>query len=183
MKTRWPIFKEIIEAYPDVRWTFCITHSPPYYSPAVEKDPGNFARIEAMLADRPFTVFSAHTHTYNYDQRDGHDFITTATSGAMNVVRPGAMDHVVWITMTKEGPKIINLLMNGMIDKQGPPEGRLRGGILACTDRRLNPAFAAVARDRFYLMVYIRAFRSYCFNFRQSYGFLARNPVTDHPIQ
>jgi hypothetical protein len=38
-------FKEIIEAYPDVRWTFCVTHSPPYYSPAVEKDPGNFARI------------------------------------------------------------------------------------------------------------------------------------------
>ncbi len=27
-------FKEVIEAYPDVRWTFCITHSPPYYSPA-----------------------------------------------------------------------------------------------------------------------------------------------------
>ena len=115
-------FKEIIEAYPDVRWTFCITHSPPYYSPAVEKDPANFARIEAMLADRPFTVFSAHTHTYNYDQRDGHDFITTATSGAMNVVRPGAMDHVVWVTMTKDGPKIINLLLNGMMDKHGPPE-------------------------------------------------------------
>ena len=115
-------FKEVIEAYPDVRWTFCITHSPPYYSPAVEKDPANFARIEAMLADRPFTVFSAHTHTYNYDQRDGHDFITTATSGAMNVVRPGAMDHVVWVTMTKDGPKIINLLLNGMMDKHGPPE-------------------------------------------------------------
>jgi len=115
-------FKEVIEAYPNVRWTFCITHSPPYYSPAVEKDPGNFAKIEALLAGRPYTVFSAHTHTYNYDQRHGHDFITTATSGAMNVVRPGAMDHVVWITMTKAGPKIINLLLNGMMDKHGPPE-------------------------------------------------------------
>ena len=40
----------------------------------------------------------------------------------MNVVRPGAMDHVVWITMTKEGPKIINLLMNGMMDKQVRPK-------------------------------------------------------------
>jgi hypothetical protein len=75
-----------------------------------------------MLVDRPFTVFSAHTHTYNYDQRDGHDFITTASTGAMNVVRPVAMHHVVWITMTKECPKIINLLMNGMMDKQGPPK-------------------------------------------------------------
>jgi hypothetical protein len=115
-------FKDVIETNPDVRWTFCFTHSPPHYSPIVEKDPGNFAKIEALLADRPYTVFSAHTHTYDYDQRDGHDFITTATSGAMNVVRPGAMDHVVWVTMTKEGPKIINLLLNGMMDKEGPPK-------------------------------------------------------------
>jgi 3',5'-cyclic AMP phosphodiesterase CpdA len=115
-------FAEVLEANPDVRWTFCFTHSPPHYSPIVEKDPGNFAKIDALLADRPYTVFSAHTHTYDYDQRDGRDFVTTATSGAMNVVRPGAMDHVVWITMTKEGPKIINLLLTGMMDKKGPPK-------------------------------------------------------------
>jgi hypothetical protein len=115
-------FEEVLEANPDVRWTFCFTHSPPHYSPIVEKDPGNFAKIEAMLADRPYTVFSAHTHTYDYEQRDGHDFVTTATSGAMNVIRPGAMDHVVWVTMTKEGPKIINLLLTGMMDKKGPPK-------------------------------------------------------------
>lgn len=115
-------FKEVVEAYPDVRWTFCFTHSPPHYSPIVKKDPGNFAKIEALLADRPYTVFSAHTHTYDYEQRDGHDFITTATSGAMNMVRPGAMDHVVWVTMTDQGPKIVNLLMNGIMDKQGPPK-------------------------------------------------------------
>jgi hypothetical protein len=115
-------FKGVVEAYPDVRWTFCFTHSPPHYSPAVEKDPANFTKIEALLADRPYTVFSAHTHTYDYDQRDGRDFVTTATSGAMNVVRPGAMDHVVWVTMTDQGPKIVNLLLTGLMDKQGPPE-------------------------------------------------------------
>jgi 3',5'-cyclic AMP phosphodiesterase CpdA len=116
-------FKEVVEANPDVRWTFVITHSPPHFTPTTgEKDPGNFAKIEALLADRPYTVISAHTHTYHYDQRNGRDFITTATSGAMNVVRPGAMDHVVWITMTDQGPKIVNLLLNGMFDKEGPPE-------------------------------------------------------------
>jgi hypothetical protein len=116
-------FKEVLEAYPDVRWTFCFTHAPPHYSPTpTDRDPGNFEKIEALLADRPYTVFSAHTHTYDYDQRDGHDFITTATSGGMNVVRPGAMDHLVWVTMTKEGPKIVNLLMNGIMDKKGPPK-------------------------------------------------------------
>ncbi len=40
----------------------------------------------------------------------------------MNVVRPGAMDHVVWVTMTDQGPKIVNLLMNGIMDKKGPPQ-------------------------------------------------------------
>jgi hypothetical protein len=115
-------FKEVLEANPDVRWTFCFTHSPPHYSPIVEKDPGNFAKIEALLADRPYTVFSAHTHTYDYDQRNGRDYVTTATSGAINVPRPGAMDHVVWVTMTDQGPKIVNLLLNGIMDKKGPPK-------------------------------------------------------------
>jgi hypothetical protein len=116
-------FKQVLDANPDVRWTFCFTHAPPHYTPTdAERDPGNFTKIEALLVDRPYTVFSAHTHTYDYDQRDGRDFITTATSGAMNVVRPGAIDHVVWVTMTDDGPKIVNLLMNGILDKKGPPK-------------------------------------------------------------
>lgn len=116
-------FEKAIAANPDVRWTFCFLHAPPYYSPtAAVRDPGNFVKIEALLGDRPFTCFSAHTHTYHYDVRNGNDFITTATSGGMNFVRPGAMDHIVWVTMTNGGPKIVNLLMNGIMDKKGPPE-------------------------------------------------------------
>ena len=116
-------FKQVLDANPDVRWTFCFTHAPPHYTPTdAERDPGNFPKIEALLADRPYTVFSAHTHTYDYDQRNGRDYITTVTSGAMNVVRPGAIDHVVWVTMTDDGPKIVNLLMNGIMDKMGPPK-------------------------------------------------------------
>lgn len=114
-------FHEVIEANTDVRWTFCLVHAPPFFTPAAtQRDPGNFVQIEALLADRPYTVFSAHTHTYNYDVRNGRDYITTATSGAMNIVRPGAMDHVVWVTMTRDGPKIVNLLMNGIMGKMGP---------------------------------------------------------------
>lgn len=117
-------FKNVLEANHDVRWTFCFMHAPPYFTPTTSgKDPGNFPKIEALLADRPYTVFSAHTHTYDYEQRNGRDYITTATSGAINVPRPGAMDHVVWVTMTGKGPKIVNLLMNGILDKKGPPEG------------------------------------------------------------
>jgi hypothetical protein len=116
-------FEEVLKTNSDVRWTFCFTHAPPFFTPTeAKRDPGNFTKIEALLSDRPYTVFSAHTHTYNYDVRNGRDYITTATSGAMNVVRPGAMDHLVWVTMTNDGPKIVNLLMNGMMDKKGPPK-------------------------------------------------------------
>ena len=78
-----------------------------------------------MLSDKDYTVFAAHTHLYNYTQRKGRDYITTAMTGAMNVPRLGAIDHVVWITMTKEGPKIANLLLNGILDKTGPVAGDL----------------------------------------------------------
>ncbi len=117
-------FKEVLEANPDVRWTFCFMHSPAWRTASgFEQDPGNFAKIEALLSDRPYTVFAAHTHLYNYTLRDGRDYITTAMSGAMNVPRLGAIDHLVWVTMTKEGPKIANLLLNGILDKNGPVEG------------------------------------------------------------
>ena len=119
-------FKEVLAANPDVRWVFVLMHSPAWWTASgFEQDPGNFAKIEALLADRDYTVFAAHTHVYNYTVRNGRDYITTAMSGAMNVPRLGAIDHVVWVTMTKEGPKIANLLLNGILDKTGPVAGDL----------------------------------------------------------
>ena len=65
-------------------------------------------------------VFSARTHTYDDDDRNGHDFMTTATSGAMDVPRPGARDHVVWATMTADGPRIVWLRLTGLMGKERP---------------------------------------------------------------
>jgi hypothetical protein len=116
-------FAQALKANPDVRWTFCLMHSPAWQTiEGFEQDPGDFAKIEALLADRPYTVFAAHTHSYNYMERNGRDYVTTAMTGAMNVPRPGAMDHVVWVTVTDDGPKIVNLLLNGIMDKKGPPK-------------------------------------------------------------
>ena len=44
-------------------------------------------------------------------------------TGAVNVPRLGAIDHVVWVTMTDDGPKIANLMLNGILDKHGPVDG------------------------------------------------------------
>jgi len=117
-------FKEVLEANPDVRWVFVLMHSPAWRTASGdEQDPGNFGEIEALMADRDYTVFAAHTHMYNYTQRNGRDYVTTAMTGAMNVPRLGAIDHVVWVTMTNEGPKIANLLLNGILEKEGPVAG------------------------------------------------------------
>ena len=117
-------FKGAIEANADVRWTFVMMHSPAWRTGSgIPQDPRNFAQIEALLGERPYTVFAAHTHLYNYTERNGRDYITTAMTGAMNVPRLGAIDHIMLVTMTESGPKIANLLLNGIVDKYGPVEG------------------------------------------------------------
>jgi protein-tyrosine phosphatase len=110
-------FEKVLEANPEVRWTIGFMHSPAWAQP----DPGNFAKIEARLAGRPYTMFAGHTHTYNYTYRNGHDYITMGMTGALVPAHasPGNMDHVAWVTMTDEGPVISNLLLNGILDKRG----------------------------------------------------------------
>ena len=123
-ETQVDYFAGVLAATADVRWTFVLMHAPAWStSDGLQRDPRNFARIEQLLADRPYTVFAAHTHKYNYTERHGRDYIITAMTGAMNVPRLGAIDHVVWVTMTNAGPKIANLLLNGILDKHGPTEG------------------------------------------------------------
>jgi protein-tyrosine phosphatase len=110
-------FRGVLDANPDVRWTFVFMHSPAWYQP----DPGNFAEIESMLGDRPYTVFAGHTHTYGYTQRHGRDYITMGMTGGLPPAHPGLgnMDHMALVTMTEDGPHIAGVLMNGIMDKRG----------------------------------------------------------------
>ena len=110
-------FRKVLAANPHVRWTFAFMHSPAW----AQDDPANFAKIEAMMADRPYTMFAGHTHTYNYTRRNGRDYITMATTGGglPAHMSTGNMDHVAWVTMTDDGPIIGNLVLNGILDKRG----------------------------------------------------------------
>jgi protein-tyrosine phosphatase len=100
----------------DVRWTLVFMHSPPW----MQADPGNFTNIESLLADRPYTMFAGHTHTYDYRQRNGRDYITMGMTGdAVPGRSTGHMDHIAWVTMNDDGPIISNLLLNGILDKRG----------------------------------------------------------------
>ncbi len=110
-------FEKVLKENPDVRWTFAFMHTPAWTQP----DPGNFTRLEALLQDRPYTVFAGHTHTYEYTQRNGRDYITMGLTGGLAPESPGLgnMDHLALVTMTETGPVIGNVLMNGITDKRG----------------------------------------------------------------
>ncbi len=115
--TQVDYFKKVLADHSNVRWTIAFMHTPCWE----QEDPRNFTKIEALLADRPYTVFAGHTHTYKYTRRKGRDYITMGMTGAgvQHTDSVGNMDHVAWVTMTKDGPVISNLLLNGVLDKRG----------------------------------------------------------------
>jgi len=109
-------FREVLDRYRDVRWTFFILHKP-----AWEYDAPNFERIEALAQDRPYTMFAGHQHNYQRTVRHGRDYIRLGTSaGIWHHQGKGNMDHITWTTFTDDGPIIANLLLTGILDQDGP---------------------------------------------------------------
>ena len=111
-------FERVIAENPDVRWALLFLHKPLW------QGDGNagLARIEAALGERPFTVFAGHVHTYKRFEVGGRVHIRLGTTGGdWTVPIPDApfYDHVVWVTMTPEGPSIANLLLEGILDEYG----------------------------------------------------------------
>jgi hypothetical protein len=109
-------FIDVIRANQGVRWTFLFMHKP------VWRGEGNaeFARIEAALAERPYTVFRGHFHAYDYEQRNGRDYIGLGTTGgAWNPAAGRSMDQVALVTVDDDGVDIANLLLPGILDKTG----------------------------------------------------------------
>ena len=119
-----------LEANRDVRWTLVFMHQPLWRDEEQAKKEGRDAgtgwpAIEALLADRPYTLFAGHTHTYTYEERGGHEYIILATcGGASSLAGPatGQFDHVTWVTMTDQGPRIAVLTLDGLYDKRGKAE-------------------------------------------------------------
>jgi 3',5'-cyclic AMP phosphodiesterase CpdA len=100
----------------DVAWTVLLMHKPAwlYGSEA-------FAQIEQRMSTRDYTVFAGHEHYYTYEQRAGRDYIDMGTTGGVWLQDgPGRLDHVALVTMTKSGPIVAQLALNGVFDKRGP---------------------------------------------------------------
>lgn len=109
-------FQRVIAEHPEVRWTFLLMHKPVWQRPGE----ANFTAIESALANRPYTVFNGHFHSYGHAVRNGRDYITLGTTGgSQSATDSMAFDHVTWVTMTSDGPVISSLRLDGILDKTG----------------------------------------------------------------
>jgi len=109
-------FREVIAENSDVRWTFLLTHKPVWRN----ADAAEFQSIEAALGDRPYTVINGHFHSYSLTERNERDYIHLGTtSGGQNANNDMAFDHVTLVTMADDRPSIVNLRLEGILDKTG----------------------------------------------------------------
>ena len=107
--------EENLAAHSDVRWTFLFMHEPCWENPS-----DSYLEVEQLLANRNHTFFAGHLHYYDYDLRNGHEYITMGPAGAsFHHDGPGNVDHVTWVTMTEDGPQIGNIALKGLFDRKG----------------------------------------------------------------
>ena len=103
---------------PDPRWTIVIVHQPLWdYASGAR---GDWPKVEAMLRDRDYTVFAGHFHRYVKAVRQDRNYITLASTGGGSSLRGnlyGEFDHVALVTMTASGPRIANLMLDGIHDE------------------------------------------------------------------
>ena len=101
----------------DARWTIIIIHQPLWDYGTVR---GEWPLVEEMLGDRDYTVFAGHFHRYVKHVRNDRKYVALATTGGISDLRGpvyGEFDHIAWITMTDDGPRIANLLLDGIHDE------------------------------------------------------------------
>jgi 3',5'-cyclic AMP phosphodiesterase CpdA len=108
-------FKGVLEANPDVKWTFVLMHKPLWMR---EGDKG-LGQMESLLADRPYTVINGHFHSLSHRKRLNRDYIILGTTGGSQQAGDSlSMDHITLVRMLEE-PEITHLKMDGILNKAG----------------------------------------------------------------
>lgn len=120
-------FASELEKHPDVRWTFVFMHQP-----GVWTTPRWLDFEKKSLVSRKYTVFAGDWHEYLHVRRHDHDYYVLATAGGCaggglagkdmdkrGVLfgrAYGELDHVMWVTVTKDGPVIANIDVTGVLN-------------------------------------------------------------------
>ncbi len=115
-RPQYEYIKEVLEGHQDVKWTLVFMHQPLW----LFDNTRYWQDVEALLADRKHTVFVGHYHHYVKYERNNSNYFILATTGGVSKLRGpnfGEFDHMVWVTMTEDGPVIANLLLDGIWDE------------------------------------------------------------------
>jgi 3',5'-cyclic AMP phosphodiesterase CpdA len=101
----------------DVRWTVLLMHMPIWQGdghPAL-------TRLRAALGSRPYTAYAGHCHNYRRSLLEGREHIRLGSTGGVRLLDTpdGNFDHIAWVTMTADGPRTANLLLDGVLDGAG----------------------------------------------------------------
>ncbi len=120
--------ERVLRENANARWTFVLVHQPLWDVPKVQAQGSaappmpqinaDWLKVEELLGDRPYTVFAGHYHRYTLHTRNDRQFITLATTGGGSELRGtpfGEFDHVAHVTLTKDGPVIANLRLDGIL--------------------------------------------------------------------
>lgn len=118
--------ERVLAEHADARWTIVITHQPLWDVAEVHPD---WLKVEALLGDRPYTVFAGHDHRYKRSERHERKYITLATTGGASPLRGplyGEFDHVAMVHMSSNGPTVANLMLDGIQGEDVTTEDSLR---------------------------------------------------------
>jgi serine/threonine-protein phosphatase CPPED1 len=108
--------RQVLANNPKVGWTIVVMHRPLWDEE--EGRANGWGEVEKALTGRPYTVFVGHEHSYRKSVRKGMNYYQLATTGGGSKLRGvahGEFDHLVWVTMTKDGPVLANLLLDGIL--------------------------------------------------------------------
>ncbi len=130
-KAQVAYMQNALRDHPDVRWTFVFMHNPLFVDWKGRPPPlsEGWTQIENALKGRPHTVFAGHRHQYAKYEKQGQSYIHLATTGGGSRLRGtahGEFDHIVWVTMTGTGPRIANLMLDGIFDENVRPAKQSR---------------------------------------------------------
>jgi len=115
-----------------VKWTFVFIHHPIWAGRDITET--GWIETEKLLAGRKYTVFCGHVHRYQKFVRNGMNYYQLATTGggsALRGIEYGEFDQVGWVTMTKDGPVLANVLLSGVVkDDLQPFDTEETGGAI-----------------------------------------------------
>ena len=130
--------KDELVSHADVRWTLVFIHQPLWVmeegimrnvggKKVLKKSKTGWPEIEGALSGRDHTVYAGHVHRYAKYERNEANYYTLGTTGGGSALRGtafGEFDHATWITMTDNGPRMMNLTLEGMLPEDVTTEAK-----------------------------------------------------------